>query len=80
MSDNALLRRLAQVQPQTKAIRDLDRVRRRGADGLGVGAGPVAAHDLGPGVLWSHAVKVSAVRSGSTSTGRPVSMSISTVP
>jgi hypothetical protein len=39
-----------EVVPQVPAVRDLDRVGGACADALGVGTGPVAAHDLYPGM------------------------------
>ncbi len=46
MGGHALVDRLAQVFPQVEAVRDLHRAGYGGMGGLGVGAGPVPAHDL----------------------------------
>jgi hypothetical protein len=46
-----LLDGLDEVVPQVPAVCDLHRVRAAAADALGVGAGPVAAHDLHTGLL-----------------------------
>ena len=42
---------LAQVLPQVEAVSDLDRVRGAVPDALGVGSGPVPAHDRHAGML-----------------------------
>jgi hypothetical protein len=47
---DGLVDRLAQVVPDVPAIRDLGSLRRPGAGAVGVGAGPVPAHDLDAGV------------------------------
>src|SRR5690606_28336813 len=51
VGDHGFLDRLAEVVPQVPAVGDLDRVGCPVADGLGVGTGPVPAHDLHPGVF-----------------------------
>jgi len=45
-----LLDVLGQVVPQVEAVRDLDRIRCSGAGAFGVGARPVAADHLNPGM------------------------------
>jgi hypothetical protein len=45
-----LLDCLDKVVPQVPSVRDLHRVGGAGPDAVGVGAGPVAAHDLHPGM------------------------------
>ena len=48
MAGDGLAGVLAQVVPQVPAVRDLDRARRAGPGGLGVGAPPVPADHLAP--------------------------------
>ena len=45
-----LLDVFGQVVPQVESIRDLDGVGRSGAGAVGIGAGPVAADHLNPGM------------------------------
>ncbi len=77
---DALLDRLGEVLPQVEAVCDLYRVGGGGADGLGIGTGRSRQTISMPGCFSSQDASVSAVRSGRTSTGRPVSMSIRIVP
>jgi len=77
--DDGLLHRPAQAVPQVPAVADLHRLGCALADRLGVGGRPVAADDLGAGCSRSHAVRVAALRSGSTSIRRWVTASISMV-
>ena len=70
-----------QVVPQVPAVGDLHRVRGAEPGGLGVGAGPVPADHLDPGMFRAARRRRSSVsRSGSRSTGRRVVMSTTTVP
>jgi hypothetical protein len=67
---------LAEVVPQVPAVGDLDRLG-CAADGAGgIGSGPVAADDLDAGVGSQPGGQGVGGRSGSTSTGLPVLMSI----
>ena len=77
--DDGPLDGFGQVVPQMPPVSDLGRQRRARSGALGVAAAAVTADDLRAGAS-SQARNDSADRSGSTSTGRRVSMSTSTVP
>jgi hypothetical protein len=77
---DGLLRCLAQVLPQVEPVGNLNRLRGSGADALGVRTGPLSLHTVWTsGCSRSQAASVAASRSGSTSTGLRVSMSIKMV-
>jgi hypothetical protein len=76
---DALLDGLGQVLPQVEAVGDLHRIRRPGPGAVGVGARPVPADHLHPGMSGQPASGW-ASRPSMRSNGAPVSMSMIRVP
>lgn len=50
MGCNGFLHRFSEVVPQVPSVGDFDRIRRSGTGSFGIGAGAVAADDLGTGM------------------------------
>jgi len=80
MRSQSIGQSLAQIPKKVPSVRHLHRVRQRFVDRLGIEAGAIATDDFYPEFARSHAVALSALRSGSRSIALPLFRSHRIVP